>query len=105
MRAEAREVAGEIVGLEEIADTAAGLRADRRELLVAHRLGDDEPRAFARASADDHPALVGRQQLVLEHGEAEAVAEPGDRGVVVRRQERDGGEARRQAFPLSAPDL
>ncbi len=85
-------VAGEIVGLEEEADAAAGLVADPGHLRGALGLGEQQPRA---ALGRDHdPALATAEIGIGEKREAETFGVPGDRPVIVVDDKRDGGDAR-----------
>ena len=85
-------VAVEIVGLEEVPDAPAGALTDRRELARAFGFGEHQPRAGRPAGGDDHPALAVAQGDVLDEVEAERVAKPGNRHVVVGHEKGDGGE-------------
>ncbi len=98
----ARVVAGEIVGLQKIGDPAAGGFADRRALGLARRLRDDEARALAVGAADQNPAFAVLHRGVFEDSEANNVAKPCDRFVIIRRQKGDGGDAGSQAENLLA---
>ncbi len=59
-------VAGEVVGLEEEADAAAGLVADPLRLRRALGAGEEQPGAGFTGRGDEHPALAVAERRVLE---------------------------------------
>ena len=92
-RAHRRMIAREVVGLEKIGDAPARRRADRLALARVGGLGEHKPRAAAARRRDDDPALVRAERRVFDQVEAERVAKPGDRVVIIGDEEGDGGEA------------
>jgi hypothetical protein len=91
---EAGVVAGEVVGVKEEDDTAAGLIADRGLLLGGGALGEEDGGGVRGCAgrADDDPALVllGLRR-VLDQGEAELAYVEGERLVIVADEDSDMG--------------
>ena len=84
-------VAGEVIGIEEEGDAAAGLMPDACDLCRSGRAGQQQRGAPLRRR-DPHPALGLALAGVFEQLEAEHAGEPGDRLVVVADDEGDCGE-------------
>ena len=86
-------VAPKIVGLEKIADPPARGLADRPALAFVNGLGENEACAALALGGDNDPPLARAEINVLNEGEAERAAKPGDGLVVFGDHERDRGEA------------
>lgn len=71
----ARVVAGEVIGLQEQEDPAAGLVADVLPLLVRPSLGQQQPAARRAAEPHDDPAFAAADRRVLHELEAQYAAE------------------------------
>src|SRR5215472_9485737 len=81
-RAECRVVAREIVGVQEKEDAAAGLVTDAAELLLCRSPGEQE-RCLSTRRRHAHEALFLAEFRVLDEPEAQLVAVPRHRFVII----------------------
>jgi hypothetical protein len=86
-------VAGEIIGLKEEADAAAGLVADRGALGIIRGFGEQEGRALPAPWADHQPALALGLDRVFQAFETEAVTIEGLGAIIGVDDQTDEKEA------------